>query len=196
MNRKASKRKAAKGVSALVHTPVLEGRAPTIYVAHRKSGEWFVGGPGFTDDDDDAFRRVALDVAQRADPSIANLVNLPMGTCAYRSDSRAKWDRGHIPEGRTFLLTYEIRPTEPVSHGGTIGGAFANCWTVAQTISEARRQTRRYVEENGWLVVAVEKEQRLDEDELPEGGEEYYRQVQIDGLVCVFYTYPSEVADA
>ena len=130
------------------------------------------------------------------DASTAPALSLPVGTFASRMDGHGSWSRGRIPQGHTFLLTYEVRPTVTVSDGGTIGGAFASCWVVAKTIGEARRRSRREVESAGWAVVANSAQQRIRADQLADEAGQYFRQVQIDGVVLVFYQYPPEAIDA
>jgi hypothetical protein len=185
-----------RGASAVVHRPVLEGRVRATYVAHRGDAEWFVGGPGFTEDASDRFQVVALTILRRIDPSVAPALSLPVGSHASRPFADGRWRRGRIPQGHTWRLTHEVRPSEAVSEGGTIGGAFANCWVVARTIGEARRRSRRHLEDIGWAVVVAGQEQRMHADELAEGTERYFRQVQVDGLVCILHTFPPEPTDA
>jgi hypothetical protein len=185
-----------KRPSAIVHQPVLEGRAEAIYIAHRSATEWFVGGPGFTDEPPERFEVVPLRVVRAIDPSRAPALSLPIGSFAARVDGHGSWIRGRIPRGRTFLITYDVRPTPAVSEGGTIGGAFVNCWIVARTIGEARRRSRREVESTGWAVVADGAQQRMNADQLSDEAAPYFRQVQIDGLLLVFYEYPPEPVDA
>ena len=104
--------------------------------------------------------------------------------------------RERAPQRRTYLLSYEVRPTEAISGGGAIGGAIVNCWAVARTIAEARREARAQVEDGGWVIVIVGAEDEVIEDDLAEGSKQYYRQAQTDGVVCVFHTFPPEPPDA
>jgi len=182
--------------SAAVHRPVLEGRTCAIYVAHQSRAEWLVGGLGFAEAEADRFERVALMVLRTIDPSVNPALSLPVGWCAFREHARAPWTRGRIPQGRTFLLTYELRPTQAVSQGGSVGGAFANCWVIAKRVGDAVRRSRRHLEDTGWVIVADGPRSSKTADDLAEGTESYFRQAQIDGFVCVLHTFPPEMADS
>jgi len=196
MGAKAKTQADRTGASALVHTPVLEEGFPAIYVAHRSLHEWVVGGPGFTEADAGRFQRVDMAVALETDPSIAETLNLPSGSCAFRKEPGAQWRRRRVPVGRTFLLSYEARPTEAVSRGGALGGAFVNCWVVSKSLDAAKRKSRRHVEASGWVVVDEGPENEVDDDNVTDAVRRYYRQVQVDGLVCVFHAFPPEAVDA
>ncbi len=181
---------------ALVHRPVLAGRVPATYVAHRAMGDWFIGGPDFVHDDGTGFERVALEVIHAVDPSIGAALDLQVGGCAFRRDGHGTWQRGRIPHGQTFVFSYEVRPTETASEAGSIGGALAHCWVVARQVKEAERRALRHLDESGWVVVAEGRRQEVDPEALDESAILFFRQAQIDGLLCVLHTFPPEPADA
>ena len=181
--------------AATVHLPVLEGTAKAIYVARRSTLEWFIGGDGFTDDDDSRFRRVALADVLRSLDLPADVLELSVGEHAFRQGDRRSWKKGRIPVGRTFLVTYDVRPTEQSAAPPDIGGAYANCWVVCASMDEAYRIALEHLEKDGWAVVGMVNLNEKVADDLAEGSESMFRQAQIDGFVCQFHTFPADDPD-
>jgi hypothetical protein len=177
---------------AIVHSPVLEGREEAIYVARRSAREWFVGGRGFTNDDDGEFQRVDLTRLSDIVDADANALDLAVGEHAFQQAAGEPWRRGRIPVGKTFLVTYDVRPTGPSVGPAGVGGAFANCWVVCSSMSVAKRKATVHLEAEGWAIVNTIAANEKGADDLAEGTEIYFRQAQIDGFVCVLHTYPAE----
>lgn len=180
---------------ATVHIPVLKGKERAIYVARRSALEWFVGGPGFTDDDDSRFQRVDLAVVRELLVPQEDALDLRVGGHAFRDGEGRPWQRGRIPSGRTFLVTYEVRPTGPSTGPPGIGGAAANCWIVCPSMAAAKRTATEHLETDGWAIVDTIDATEKFADDLAEGTESYFRQAQIDGFVCVLHTYPVDDPD-
>jgi hypothetical protein len=175
---------------ALVHVTVLEREAPAIYVARRDAATLFIGGPDFTDDDPSCFRWVPLAAALEVDASLTDVARLAVGRCAWRSDRSEPWAIGVVPTGPTFLVTYEARPDESNAERDNLGGAFANCWVVTDTLEAAVRIAADHLAENGWVIV----ERTGADTATPEDHEtnSYFRQAQVDGLVVVFHRFPKQ----
>jgi hypothetical protein len=180
---------------ATVHLPVLEGKAKALYVARRSAVEWFVGGEGFTDDDGQ-FRRV--DMAQLVEllGADGDVLDLDVGEHVFRHEDEEAWTRGRIPVGRTFLVTYDVRPTRAAIGPPGIGGAFAGCWVVCRSISAAKRASTAHLESDGWAIVGTIGATEKVAGDLAEGTAVYFRQAQIDGFVCVLHTFPADDTDA
>jgi hypothetical protein len=180
---------------AVVHLPVLVGKQRAAYVAHRSAQEWFVGGPSFIDDDERQFTRV--DVAALSEIVSEDILPaLQVGEHAFRHGDDQPWHRGAIPSGRTFLVTYDVRPTAPVVGPPGIGGAYANCWIVCASLSDAKQIAANHLEGEGWAIVDTIGATEKLADDLAEGTEPYFRQVQIDGIVAVMHTFPASDPDA
>jgi hypothetical protein len=178
---------------AIVHIPVLEGREEAIYVARRSAREWFVGGPGFTNDEDSEFQRVDLTRLSEIVDAEAHALDLAVGEHAFQYGAAGQpWERGRIPAGKTFLVTYDVRPTGPSVGPPGVGGAYANCWVVCSSMSVAKRRATLHLETEGWAIVDTIAANEKVADELAEGTETYFRQAQIDGFVCVLHTYPAD----
>jgi hypothetical protein len=175
---------------------LLQPGARATYVAHRAPGEWFFGAPGFLDRPEAQAARVPLERLLAGDPGLAEVCDLRPGWHAFRDEPSAPWWSGEIPHGRTFLLSYEARPTERVEDRDGIGGAFVNCWVVADDLGRASARARAHLEQTGWAVVTTIKEQVVGLAEVPAGAAAYHRQAQIDGEVYVINAFPPEAPDA
>jgi hypothetical protein len=179
------------GHVVIVHAPVLDRVASATYVARRTATEWFVGGPGFLDADQAAFCRMAFHELAQLDPTLANLADLLVGWHGFRGGANDPWERGLIPAGSTFLLTYEVRPAKILPGREDVGGAIVNCWIVADSMSRAKALADQALRDDEWVVIDRMKEEQRDEDNVAEVAEQYFRQAQIDGVVLVFHTYPA-----
>lgn len=173
---------------------MLVGKQHASYVAHRSAQEWFVGGPGFSGDDENRFTRVDLAALREIVPEDI-LLGLPVGEHAFRNGDDQPWQRGLIPTGRTFLVTYDVRPNAPSVAQPSIGGAYANCWVVCASLSAAKKIAAEQMESEGWAIVDTIGAKETVADDLAEGTEIYFRQVQIDGFVAVLHTFPADDPD-
>lgn len=176
---------------------LLEPGVRATYAAHRRSGEWFFAAGGFLDEPAGRTDRVMLARLVAADPTLEEVGDLRAGWHAFRANPGEPWWSGEIPSGQTHLLSYEARPTELLEDRDGIGGAFINCWMVGETIGGARDRARKHLEQSGWAIVSVLKEQTIAATaEVPEESEPYFRQAQIDGEVYVIHAFPPEAPDA
>lgn len=89
-------------------------------------------------------------------------------------------------------LQFEATPQPNHPEASSLGGAFVNCWVVADTQSDAEAMARKNIAEQLWridkLVECFVDDRDLydaDADQL-----QYYDQAVIDGEVYVFHTYP------
>ena len=175
---------------ALVHIPLIERKAAPVYVARRDPSTLFISGPDFLDDDRSRFRPVPFDDALELDSSLPDLASLAVGHCAYRSDSSEPWSYGTIPVGSTFLVRYEVRPNHSNPERDELGGAFVNCWVVTDSLDSALRVTAERLVESGWVVLERMGNESAGSDDFENNP--YFRQAQIDGIVCVFHTFPKD----
>lgn len=175
---------------ALVHLRLLERKAAVVYAARRDHLTLFLAAPDFIDDDRSRFRHVPFDEVLALDSSLADLANLAVGHCAFRSDPSEPWSYGTIPVGSTFLITYEVRPDDSNPERDRLGGAFVNCWVVTDSLDSALLISADHLSASGWVII----ERTADDVATTEDFEDdpYFRQVQIDGLVCVVHTFPRE----
>jgi hypothetical protein len=179
---------------ATVHVPVAESRASARYVAHRTAREWFVGGPGFTGDDDSRFTRLSVDeMWELLEDISSDLKDLRVGHYAFRPAEGAPWQRGRIPRGQTFFVAYDVRPKGPTIAPG-VAGAYANCWVVCASLEIAKKRAAEQLERAGWAIVGALGSREVGDD-VAEGTEVYVRQTRIDGFVVVMHTYPVDDPD-
>ena len=172
----------------------MEGKAP-MYIAHRRDG-WFAAAKGFVDEPKSRFRKVSQNLAMRTIPELSRLSTLPVGFAAFRHRRSDAWTIEALPRGETYLITYEARPSGDHSDERNPGGAFVNCWIRSTSMAEAKRKARHVVRSNGWDVVRMMTANRIRANNLTKLAEPYFRQVQIDGLVCLFATFPADAPDA
>ena len=180
---------------ATVQFAVALGTARATYVAHRAPGEWFVGGPGFIDDDEEDFSRLTLAELRQTAPYLEQALAIPVGYHAFWTEEEPTWTAAKVPEGDMFLVTYEVRPTEMNVDAPDVGGAFANCWVVADSLATAESIASRHLEDTGWGILSAIGGDLKTAEDLAEGTEAYFRQCKIDGLVCVLHTFPPEELD-
>jgi hypothetical protein len=180
---------------ATVQFAVAMGSARATYVAHREPGEWFVGGAGFIDDDEEDFSRLTLGELLQIAPYLEATLSLPVGQHAFWTEGDRSWTPAKLPSGETYLVTYEVRPTEMNADATGVGGAFANCWVVADSLSMAEAAAVQHLEETGWGIIKAMATEIETADDLDEDTASYFRQSQIEGLVCVLHTFPPEELD-
>jgi hypothetical protein len=173
----------------------LLGGARASYVAHRAGGKWFVGAPGFLDQEALRTEEVPLERLVAADSSLGEVADLKPGWHAFREGS-APWWSEEIPVGQTFVLAYEVRPTELVPDRDGIGGGYASCWLVSLSLARARETARKHLEQTGWAIVAPMREQAVRANEVSADAAAYYRRAQVEGEVYVIEAFPPEPPDA
>jgi hypothetical protein len=172
------------------------GGARATYVAHRRPGEWFFAASGFLERRAGRTDRVSRARLVADDPSLAEIADLAPGWHAFRATPDEPWWSSEIPTGEVYLLSYEARPTELLEDRDGIGGAFVSCWIVSDALAAARERARKHLEQSGWAIVNVVKEQPIRTTEVPADVEPYYRQAQVDGEVYVIHAFPPEEPDA
>jgi hypothetical protein len=89
-------------------------------------------------------------------------------------------------------LVIDAAPDPTFAHDEQVGGAFVACWIKDQTRKNALFVAKGWIEENGWVVLAVDQQQSVSADDFPEGaqGKEYFEQALIDEEVFVFHSFP------
>ncbi len=97
---------------------------------------------------------------------------------------------------RVFFLQYEVRPKPDSVQYPTVGGAFANCFVVADTPDVATRAALRNFADGGWEVVEViEPAFIADRDDLEDAWLEWYDEAADEGECFVFHQWPNEPQD-
>ena len=88
-------------------------------------------------------------------------------------------------------LQFEATPLRNHPEASTLGGAYVNCWVVAETQSDAETMARKSIIEQLWridkLTECYEDDRSLYDADAD--GLQYYDQAEIDGGVYVFHTY-------
>lgn len=193
--RRARRRAAAAppraGAIAGVDTRVLRRGRPAAYVAHRTDGRWLVGARGFTDRPETGFAPTTVGIVLEIDPTCGPAFRIPRGWHAWRTTTADGWQTARSPAGATWLLTYELRPTDANPSRSKIGGAFANAWIVRPSLLAAREVARAGVEAGGWRIVTTKREVALKPATSSAVARKYAAQALVDGEVYVFHTWPA-----
>ena len=94
-------------------------------------------------------------------------------------------------------LQFEATPLPQHPEASTLGGAFINCWVVADSQSDAESLARSNITEQFWridkLAECYEEDRSMYDADAADL--RYYDQAVKDGEVYVFHTYPIHDAD-
>lgn len=94
---------------------------------------------------------------------------------------------------RVFFIQYEVRPVAHSEHAVSVGGAFANCFVVADAPEVAARAALRNFVEGGWEVVEVIEPAFVpDRSDLDEAWLDWYDEAARRGECYVFHQWPNE----
>ena len=94
-----------------------------------------------------------------------------------------------------FYVQYEVRPLQTNEYWSEAGGAYANCYVLAETAEFATQMVRASLSENYWEIVSLEegpivtsRERYLEDPETLESVDE-----ALDSGECyVFHLWPIE----
>ena len=108
-----------------------------------------------------------------------------------------------MPE-EVFVLRIEAYPQPGSEAFGTDGGAFVNCYVESDDLRSAELRAIASIQEAGWRPHRVDGWQLTcadcADDTPPEHGGDSSRalvdQARLDGVVCVFHTWPIDAPDA
>jgi len=178
----------------LISRRVLEGYEPIFFIARSTSGQWEFRPQDHLDRPRSDLVQSTLAEVVAHDASVEAALDLPEGWQARRDpDSGALTQRCPSPVGPTFRVEFEARPSATHPDRGYLG-AFVNCYIRCLTVEEARRAAREELESESWEIVEEGESYAVDEATYDEhsDGWAYVRQVQVDGRVLVFHTYPIE----
>jgi hypothetical protein len=145
----------AISLMARVDPRILAKDARATYVAHDPHGLWRVAAPGFVDLPPTTFEELPLADVRSIDGSISDVLDLPAGWYAYRSDSEATWTRMPMPEGIVYLLTCEVRPSPANTELDGMSGAIVNCWIKRPCQDVAVQFASEYLTESGWVILGA-----------------------------------------
>ena len=90
-----------------------------------------------------------------------------------------------------YLLTFHTKPLPSHPEFDETGGAYVNCYIVAEDLEAANKIASEEITANNWRILELDESTIIKsaEDVDPEKLE-YYEQALIDKEVFVFYTYP------
>jgi hypothetical protein len=91
-----------------------------------------------------------------------------------------------------YRIVYLVHPKPVHSDYGRIDGAYASCWVKESVLEAADAAARSFLDEHGWDVEEHDETYLVNAESCPPNaeGREYFEQVQLDGLVTVFHTWP------
>jgi hypothetical protein len=95
------------------------------------------------------------------------------------------------------MIQIEAAPGADSPAFGEAGGAYVNCWVLADSMRDAEIEAIRFVTDSGWVFDSIHGRESFEGQESPESkeGQEYLDQARIDGIVCVFHTWPPDEPD-
>ncbi len=176
---------------------ILCGEKPIYYVAHDLDGNWkFLPEDHLSMLNEDRACALLKEMV-RLDARLFELCELPPGWHAWRPDEDSSWERARQPKGDIFFLQFEATPRQSHPESDEIAGAFVNCWIDGASLVEAEATARRKIEEESWIVADPNEAYFVTAADYDDDadGLDYYKQALIDGLVCVFHTYPIDEDD-
>lgn len=92
-----------------------------------------------------------------------------------------------------FLIRLHATPSQDSPDHGSIGGAYINCWIVANSLEEATERARHDVQGYGWQPDSVEHAVQITRLEcVSDRAREMYDQAMIDQEVYDYHQYPPE----
>jgi hypothetical protein len=89
-----------------------------------------------------------------------------------------------------YFLMYNGKPNPDENKANEIGGAYINCYILAESLTMADKKARRDIKTMKWIISNREDAYEIDAESISENGKSYYNQALIDGKVYVFHTYP------
>jgi hypothetical protein len=176
----------------LIDKRVLTDDEAIFFVTRSAKGHWSFHPQDHLDNPDAQLVQSTFSLVADHDPEILEIADLPPGWQAWRDpDTGALSQRCESPTGPTFLVEFEARPTDLHPDRTEHRGAFVNCYTRCTSLEVARQTARAELESEHWEIVdeGDSCEIYLESYEEEDEGRNYFRQAQIDGLVCVFHTY-------
>jgi hypothetical protein len=96
---------------------------------------------------------------------------------------------------KVYFIMYEVQPLPDNEEYQTVGGAYANCYVLAEDAKQAMKSATENFVDNHWLVLALEegpeiraRDSYLDEPEVLE----WYDEAVENGECYVFHQWPNE----
>lgn len=95
-----------------------------------------------------------------------------------------------------FFVQYEVRPLPHNEVYAEVGGAYANCFLLAESEAHAEELARRNFSENLWEIVSLEEPASLaSRSDLADEWLEWYDEAEREGECYVFHEWPNEPQD-
>lgn len=92
-----------------------------------------------------------------------------------------------------YFIQYEVRPSPRHEDFESVGGAFANCFVLAESADQAQELAMRNFSENHWEVTAVEEPPLVtSRSEYSGDWLDWYDQATHEGECYVFHQWPNE----
>ena len=89
-----------------------------------------------------------------------------------------------------YFLTYHSEPRKDADEIEDIGGAYINCYILADNIVQADNIARDEINKMKWNILERDDAYEIDSDSVSEEGREHYEQALIDNTAYVLHTYP------
>jgi len=94
--------------------------------------------------------------------------------------------------GRVIYLCYEVKPKPENEDYQLVGGAYLNCWIMAESISNAKHKAEQFMQESEWEHVSLDESFVAEEELYSDNPEtlEYYREAKENGESFVLHVWP------
>lgn len=89
-----------------------------------------------------------------------------------------------------YFLTYHSQPSQDAGDIDDVGGAYINCYILADSLDQADKIARDAIERMRWNILDREDSYEIDSESVSADGPEHFEQALIDNAVYVLHTYP------
>ncbi len=93
-----------------------------------------------------------------------------------------------------YYFLFEATPSLRHPETNEVGGAFVNCWIVANTLADAEIVARKTICDQNWIVDEPEEAFEVTRSfyDKESSSLQYYDQAVVDKEVYVFHSFPVE----
>ena len=88
-----------------------------------------------------------------------------------------------------FFLRYVVQPMPGHARSAEIEGATVSCWMDLDSLETSKAAALDLLREDGWTVVSVKEEARVERADIKPAGLRYYDQALVDKTVLVVHMW-------
>jgi hypothetical protein len=91
------------------------------------------------------------------------------------------------------FIQFEAIPSQAIATRENVAGAYVNCWIQSMDAAEAERRARRWIADEGWVIVSVDECRLIDvESEVSGPDAAYVREALQSGGSLTFHRWPPD----